>query len=122
MSQSKSPENKKNTDQKGRRPRTDAPRNSRGPRRIDTFELRNWLSELNLGIVPTVHVNGPQHSSAVITVDFGSPIPSIRLSSEQSQELNSRLRRLTKELYSRDDVNVRVSSDNQNGVYWSSVS
>lgn len=122
MSQPKSPENKKNSEQKGRRPRTEGTRNSRGPRRIDTFELRNWLSELNLGIVPNVHVNGPQHSSAVITVDFGSPIPSIRLTSEQAQELNARLRRLTKELYTRDDVNVRVSSDNQNGVYWSSVS
>lgn len=122
MTVTKTPENKKFSEQKPRRNNGSNPRNSKSPRRIDTFELRNWLSELNLGIVPAVHVNGTQHSSAVITVDFGSPIPSIRLTSEQAQELNSRLRRLTKELYTRDDVNVRVSSDNQNGVHWSSVS
>ena len=114
-------ENNSNSAQKGKRVQAGNTRPVRGPRRIDTYELRTWLSELNLGVLPTVHVNGSQHPTAVITVDFGSPIPSIRLTGEQMQELSSRLRRLTKELV-REDANIRIHSDNQNGVHWSVVS
>lgn len=120
----KTPENKNNSGQRPARRdgKNFAGRATKSSRKVDTFELSNWLAELNLGVVPTVHVNGVGHSTAVIAVDVGSPVPSIRLSGEQLQELTARLRRMTKELYNRDDVNVRVSSDHQNGVYWSSVS
>ena len=118
----KTPETKNNSAPRGpRKTSNSGGRATKSARKIDTYELSNWLAELNLGVVPTVHVNGVGHSTAVIAVDIGSPVPPIRLTSEQMQELTSRLRRLTKELY-KDEVNVRVSSDHQNGVYWSSVS
>lgn len=98
-----------------------AQRGGKGRRVIDTAELVSWLDGLGLGVRPTVKVNGPLFSTAVITVDLGSPLNPVRLSGVQAEELTRKLRALTRDAYNHD-VNVRVSSDNQNGIFWSSVS
>jgi hypothetical protein len=106
------------TEQKAR-PRKSAPRATKTKKVADTSSLQSYLETLNV-IRPSIHVNGPAHSTAVVTVDLGAPLNPTRLSQEQAQELISRLRRVTRELY-KDDVNIRVSSDHHNGIFWSSV-
>ena len=85
----------------------------------DTSFLQTYLDTLGL-VRPSVHVNGTAHPTAVVTVDLGAPKAPNRLSQEQAQELIQRLRKTTRDLY-KDEVNIRVSSDNHNGVFWSSV-
>jgi hypothetical protein len=87
---------------------------------LDTSELRSWLDSQAFPVFPSITVNGTNHPTAVITVDFGSPIVALRLSTDQAEKLHARLRSLTRDLYS-NEVNVRVSSDPQNGVFWSTV-
>lgn len=90
-------------------------------------ELENFLNGLGLETKPAIHVNGKDHPTALVTVDFGYPTPPVRLSQEQSQELGAKLRKFARELLS--DVAIqrlnaeqsvlRVSSDNYLGVvYW----
>lgn len=95
-------------------------RPNRQARRVDVAELTEWFGTLSLPITPSIKINGPLHPTAVIAVDFGAPLNPVRLTSEQVQDLSGRLRKLTRDLYSQE-VNVRVSSDSQNGVFWSSV-
>lgn len=78
-------------------------------------ELENYLNTLNVKVKPAIHVNGKDHPTALVVVDFGTPIEAVRLSSEQSQELASKLRKFARELVSAN-ANVRVSSDNYCGV------
>lgn len=89
-------------------------------------DLEAFLESLNVEFTPAIHVNGKDHPSAVVLVDFGAPLQSVRLSPEQHQELAGKLRKFTKELVAKkdrqEDPNVRVSSDNYLGlVFWSSV-
>lgn len=87
---------------------------------VDAAPLREWLASLDLPVKPVVHINGYAFTSAVLTVDFGSPLKPVKLAYEQSQELMDRMRKLTKEIIGRE-VNVRISHDGPNGVYWASV-
>jgi hypothetical protein len=85
------------------------------------FELESFLTSLNLPINPAIHVNGKEHPTAVVVVDFGSPLDPVRLNSELSQELASKIRKFTRDLITKE-ANIRVSSDNYNGVvYWASI-
>lgn len=85
-------------------------------------DLETFLSSLDLHVKPSIRVNGKEHPTALVVVDFGAPLDSVRLNSEQSQELATRLRKFARELINKD-VNVRVSSDNYLGVvYWASIS
>lgn len=86
------------------------------------IELEAYFKTLNLKAMPGIHVNGKEHPTALVVVDFGTPIESVRLTSEQGQELASKLRKFARELVNKD-ANVRVSSDNYSGlVYWASYS
>jgi hypothetical protein len=85
-------------------------------------DLENYLTSLRLKAKPAIHVNGKDHPTALVVVDFGTPTESVRLNSEQSQELASKLRKYARELVSKD-ANIRVSSDHYAGlVYWASFS
>jgi hypothetical protein len=69
-----------------------------------------------------VHINGISHPSAVVVVDFGTPLTDpVKLTPEQTAELISQVRSATKMLYRDRDVSVRVQSDPSAGVWWSSV-
>ncbi len=84
-------------------------------------DLDQFLNSLDLEVRPSIHVNGREHPTAIVVVDFGSPKHPVRLNSEQNQELTGKLRKLTKDLLNKD-VYIRVGSDNYNGViYWTSV-
>jgi hypothetical protein len=85
----------------------------------DVSGLQTYLGTLGV-IRPSVHVNGTSHPTAVIAVDLGAPKTPTRLTQEQAQELIARLRKTTRDLY-KDEVNIRVSSDHHNGIFWSSV-
>lgn len=86
------------------------------------YDLESYLNTLKLKAKPGIHVNGKDHPMALVVVDFGTPIESVRLTSEQSQELASKLRKYARELVSKD-ANIRVSSDHYSGlIYWASFS
>jgi hypothetical protein len=105
--------------QKGRKPAPTA-RSGKGQKKPETGDLRQFIDSLGLHVNGSIRLNGPAHPTAVLTVDFGSPLQSVRLSPEQGQELTRRMRAVAREFY-KDEVNVRVSADHQNGVYWASV-
>lgn len=108
-----------NKNQKPARPAS-APR-AKSSRRADTTALRSWLDSQGFTVNPTIKVNGPSFSTAVVTVDFGSPLSSPRLSGEQTEKLSTLLKSVTGDFYN-GPVNIRVSYDAPNGVYWTSVS
>jgi hypothetical protein len=85
-------------------------------------ECRAWLTGLGFQSAPKVHVNGAAHPTAVIVVDFGTPLNEpLKLSPEQSAELIGHIRSNTKLMFRERDVNVRVQSDTNTGIWWSSV-
>ncbi len=96
----------------------------RKPRQKKSTELddfKSWVSALEGVILPNVHVNGKDFSMAVLTVDFGTPLDETnKLTSEQSAELVGKMKTVTKSFY-KDDVNVRVQNDSNNGIWWTSV-
>jgi hypothetical protein len=86
---------------------------------LDDFKL--WLAGLGMVSAPTLHVNGMNHSMAVVAVDFGTPLDEPnKLTTDQGAELVTRMKTITKSMY-KNEVNVRVQSDSGNGVWWSSV-
>lgn len=85
-------------------------------------ELERVLSSFNLENGARIHINGKEHPTAVVVVDFGQPDQAVRLNSEQNSDLVHVLRKFAREQYNKD-VNIRVSSDNYAGlVYWASAS
>lgn len=105
-----------------RRPRARKPRtNERGGRRsYDVTPVAEYLASLELGVTPTIHVNGHSFQSALVTVDFGQPLRPIKLSQEQNQEFTDRLRKLARDILGREAV--RVSHDLTGGlVYYASA-
>lgn len=110
-----------NRSNRGRRSSKEHTRPQKPSRRgINTTEIIDFLSTIDTHVTPTLHVNGPHHPTAVMSVDFGAPLQPVRLTSEVVQELQTLMRGLTRELYA-GDVNVRFSADNSNGVFWTSV-
>jgi hypothetical protein len=97
-----------------------APRARAGRRTVDTTEFRSWIDSQGFPVVPSIKVNGPNHPTAVIAVDFGSPVVPLRLSNDQVENIAYWLKDLTQLIYA-TQVNVRVSHDGSNGVFWASV-
>lgn len=89
--------------------------------RVEFDDFKLWLASMGAATAPTLHVNGTSYGSAVLTVDFGTPLQKYEITPEQNAELVSRMRKATRDLYG-SDVNVRVSNDSSNGVWWASVS
>lgn len=108
-----------------RRPRArkDGRSKERARRVIDTASLADYLGGLDLGVNPTIHVNGHSFQMALVTVDFGQPLKPVKLTPEQNAEFNDRLRKLAREVLNRgENANVRVSHDLTAGlVYYASV-
>jgi hypothetical protein len=92
-------------------------------RTVDTASLATYLAGLDLGVNPTIHVNGHAYQMALVTVDFGQPLKSIKLTPEQNAEFTDRLRKLGREVLNRgENAAVRVSHDLTGGlVYYASV-
>ncbi|CAM6054493.1 unnamed protein product [Sphagnum tenellum] len=120
---------------KPRTPRSDKPEAERAERRpratvkrvastpeAEMAEFKAWLLTLELGITPSVHVNGPAFPTCVLAVDFGTPKKAIKLTTEQGSELVSRMRTITKTVMTRGDVKVGVLNDHSTGVWWTSIS
>lgn len=83
-------------------------------------DLENFLAGLDLANKPVIHVNGKEHPTAVVVVDFGAPLTQVKLTPEQNQELAGKLRKFARELVNKD-ANLRISSDNYLGlVFWAS--
>lgn len=97
------------------------PRRSRKVKATDIEVFQAWLA--TFANSPKLHINGPNFSTAVLTVDFGSPIhDDTKLASEQIGELVNRMRSLTKTLSKDHEVMVRIQSDTATGIWWSAVS
>lgn len=91
-------------------------------RRVDTSELEKYIETLALDVSPTLHINGRLHPSAVVTLDFGAPVKSIRFSNDQNHELMARLRKIARDVLG-NDAPVRVTNDTNNGncVFWAAI-
>lgn len=91
----------------------------RARRVIDTASLADYLAGLDLGVNPTIHVNGHAFQMALVTVDFGQPLKSIKLNQEQNAEFTDRLRKLGREVLGRgENAAVRVSHDLTAGLVY----
>lgn len=90
---------------------------------VDTTALADYLAGLDLGVTPTIHVNGHAFQMALVTVDFGQPLKPIKLSAEQHSEFTDRLRKLGRDILNRgENANIRVSHDLTGGlVYFASA-
>lgn len=109
-----------------RRPRArkdNRPKAAGARRTVDTASLADYLASLDLGVSPTIKVNGHAYQMALVTVDFGQPLKSVKLTPEQNAEFSDRLRKLGREVLNRgENANVRVQHDLTAGlVYYVSV-
>lgn len=102
-----------NSEQK---PKTRRPR----PKTDELDDFRAWLAGLEMNN-PTLHVNGASYTTAVVTVDFGTPLEEQKPTPEQTAELVNRLRSATKLIYGGKDAAIRIQNDSNNGIWWSSV-
>lgn len=85
---------------------------------IEDFKV--WLG--NLPSTPKLHVNGADYTSAVLTVDFGTPLEELpKLTNEQNAELVAKMKASTRSLFNKPDLNVRIQSDNNNGIWWATA-
>lgn len=92
-------------------------------RKKSKFEFEDfkvWLAGLGAPGTPTLHINGPTYSTAVIAVDFGTPLQEFKITPEQNAELVTRMRKAVRDLCG-SEVNPRISTDNGNGVWWASL-
>lgn len=97
------------------------PKKTRQKKQSELDDFRLWLAGLGMVSVPTLHINGMNHSMAVVAVDFGTPLDEPnKLTTDQGAELVTRIKTVTKSMY-KNEVNVRVQNDSSNGVWWSSV-
>lgn len=85
--------------------------------------LIRFIEGMDVPTNPTIHVNGKDHPSAIVVIDFGSTeMGNVRLRQEESAELANLLRDFTRDILGRSVV-VRVSVDTYDGlVMWSSIS
>lgn len=81
--------------------------------------LRKWVERQAES--PTLHINGNDHPTALITVDFGQPLTGVSMTSERSGELSALARAAAKSL-TRRRGQLRTSYDNHRGVFWVSIS
>ena len=87
----------------------------------DLVEFKTFLSTIDCEVNPTVHVNGSAYSSAIVTVDFGSPVNQFRLTSDDNAEVTERLRYLARVVVGREAASIRISNDGPNGIFWASL-
>jgi len=102
--------------------RRSSTRGGSGGGRHDLAEFRAWLANLDPTIAPSLHINGPAYQNAVLVVDFGQPLKPLRLTTEQSSELVTRIREAVRLLVGRETSPVRVHTDSQTGVWHASLS
>jgi hypothetical protein len=94
----------------------------RKPRPSELDEFKAWLSGLGFQSPPKIHVNGAAYTTAVVVVDFGTPLAEpYKLTPEQSAELIAYMRSTTKSLFKDREVTARVQSDSNTGIWWSNV-
>ncbi len=87
----------------------------------DLTELKTFLETIEATVPPSIHINGTNYPNCVLAVDFGQPLKPTKLSNEQQGELGAHLKRATKIVMNKE-VNVRVSSDPQTGIWWTTAS
>lgn len=90
-------------------------------RDADTTALTTFLSGLNIGVKPTFHVNGSQFLTAVVTVDLGEPLKSVKLTADQDQTLTGLLRHLATDITGRTEGRITIHRDHHRGIYWANA-
>ena len=81
--------------------------------------LKNWVAAQN--DAPKLHINGNDHPTAMIVVDFGQPLRGAVMNAERSAEVSGLLRAAAKSL-TRRRGQIRAQYDNHHGIYWASIS
>lgn len=94
----------------------------RAPRKrvVSSADMEAFLASLNTTVRPTLHVNGAEYRNAILTVDFGEPLEPFVLSSDDLQELVTRMRGLAREVLGRD-ATININPDKNRGIMWASV-
>lgn len=85
----------------------------------DVEALKNWVSAQT--DAPKLHINGNDHPTALVVVDFGQPLRGTQMTSERSAEISNLLKAAAKSL-TRRRGQIRAQYDNHHGVYWASIS
>lgn len=80
--------------------------------------LRRFLSEQDEK--PTLHVNGHECPTALLSVDYGQPIRGVNISAERGNELTSLMKAAARAV-TRRRGSVRVHYDNNHGVFWATL-
>jgi hypothetical protein len=114
-----STQTKKTTDKitKIKKPMSSNPK-QKSKNEIEDFKI--WLK--TLPTAPKLHVNGAEYSAAIISIDFGTPLEEApKMTTEQNAELVAKMKSSTRFLYNKPDMNVRVQSDTNNGIWWTSI-
>jgi len=68
----------------------------------------------------TLHVNGPNHPTAIITLDFGQPLNFERPERAEAEELAARLRRAAADIMEMPEQKIHFDMDHAHGVWWAS--
>lgn len=89
-------------------------------RNPDVKDLEDYLTSLELHVKPTIHINGHMHPTAILTVDFGTPLKPIKISNDQIVEMTGKMKKLTREVLGKD-VNISVMPDQANGVFYAKL-
>lgn len=101
-------------------------RNKGGVAGVAVAELREWIEQTAHTEGPTyaakVHINGANHPTAFLSVDYGMRGRPVRLTADQTQDLIGRMRRAAYEIAGERDCNIRVSCDTANNIWWAAVS
>lgn len=69
---------------------------------------------------PRLHVNGSEHPTALLVVDFGQPLAGIQMNHDRFSELSGLMKSAAKSLLKRRGQ-IRVNYDNQHGVVWAAL-
>lgn len=80
--------------------------------------LKTYLA--NQSDSPRLHINGSDHPTALITVDFGQPLSGVSMNHDRFSELSGLMKAAAKTLLKRRGQ-VRVNYDNHHGVVWAAL-
>lgn len=127
MSDAPAPNTKRTAKPAGRRPQqrppnVSAPRRPREPAGPGITALKEFLAGLDLGVSPSLHVNGSAYVTAFLAVDLGVPLNAKRLAPEQEHELADHIRAATRDVMKGREARVAVYRDQSNGIWWSAIS
>lgn len=94
-------------------------KNNQPTKNPEYYALKAILDGFIIPVKPTIHINGYLHPTAIVTVDFGTPLEEYTLSSEQITMMGEQIISLAQNITNKQKI--RFNADLDNGVYWASM-